>query len=208
MGRLVVVARGLYLARHLFTLLVLLGNLLTNRKLKRLIHLCFNFRNCAMNEEEKRKHLFIASDLPTVCLSVGWFWSAQSSNGRQHLSPTSAFCAFSPEAPNMRITFLTTQITFLCLCEFQAVTEKGAVCLISRAQDVWGSFFFAATSALLVEEEVEVSKQGACGTADITPTLRQQHLTDLIRSPTTSSLFTPLSKSQVGTWINCQIFFR
>ena len=39
-------------------------------------------------------------------------------------------------------------------------------------------------------------------------TYSQATTPDLIRSPTTSSLFTPLSKSQVGTWINCQIFFR
>ena len=78
-----------------------------------------------MNEEEKRKHLFIASDLPTVCLSVGWFWSAQSSNGRQHLSPTSAFCAFSPEAPNMRITFSPRRSHFCACVSFRQSLRRG-----------------------------------------------------------------------------------
>ena len=73
-----------------------------------------------------------------------------------------------------------------------------------------------------------VKTRGACGTADITPTLRQQNLTDLI----TYNLFTfhfPLeitgwyfdqlsdifsgssedvALALLGTWINCEIFFR
>ena len=39
-------------------------------------------------------------------------------------------------------------------------------------------------------------------------TYSQATTTDLTWSPKTSSLFTPLSKSQVGTLINCQIFFQ